>query len=102
MSKNWEDQGDWKTDNNVFLFSVDLRKKYTFKNNTSSYLCTAGWGPVFNGLGIACSGSLFRKDNLREDNLSNNYEIDGGYQEFEISGAEYSTCKDIEVYKVEF
>ena len=26
LSKNWESQGEWKKDDNIFLFSVDLRK----------------------------------------------------------------------------
>ena len=28
-----ENNGNWKTDNNVFLFSIDLNKKYKLKNN---------------------------------------------------------------------
>jgi len=33
LSKNWESEGYWKKDNNVFVFSIDLKKKYKIKDN---------------------------------------------------------------------
>ena len=73
LSKNWESIGKWKTDNNLFLFSIDLNKKY----------------------------NLLAKNQCMEYNFSYYYEVDQEYKEYEISGNSDILCKDLEVYKVE-
>ena len=37
-----------------------------------------------------------------EYNLSENYEVNEGYKEYEISGGKNISCKEVEVYRVEF
>ena len=67
MSKNWESKGEWKTDNNVFLFSIDLNKKYKLKNNQKdTYFCYGKCGPNFFQLGFKNFGNLLAKDKCFE------------------------------------
>ena len=104
LSKNWESQGEWKKDDNIFLFSVDLRKKYKIKNNiSSSYYCLNKIGPCFKSFGYQNYGNLLQKDKCFEHDLTGKYEINEGYIKYEISGTQTQTflCKDIEVYKIE-
>ena len=102
LSKNWESIGNWKTDNNLFLFSIDLNKKYKIKNNpTISYFCNGDLGPFFFQLGFQNFGNLLAKNKCVEKNLSFYYEVDQEYKEYEISGNSDILCKDLEVYKVE-
>ena len=102
LSKNWESKGNWKTDNNLFLFSIDLNKKYKIKNNqTSSYFCYGECGPEFYEFGFGNFGNLLAKNKCFESKLSDYYEVDQEYKEYEISGNNEILCKDLEVYKVE-
>ena len=102
LSKNWESKGHWKNDNNVFLFSIDLKKKYKIENNKDSYYCYDTAGPIFQGLGFYNYGNLLEKNKFCEYDLRNNYELNEGYNTYEISGNDKSLCKDIEVYEVKF
>ena len=101
LSKNWESSGRWKKDNNIFIFSLDLKKKYTIKNNLDAYFCDKGIGPSFNGIGFHNFWNLLLKDKCFEYDLSNIYESNQGYQKYEISGGRDILCKDIEVYKIQ-
>ena len=102
LSKNWESIGGWKTDNNVFLFSIDLNKKYKIKNNQKdTYYCDGIIGPDFCQLGFGNFGNLLAKNKCFEYNLISYYEVDQEYKEYEISGNYDILCKDLEVYKVE-
>ena len=101
LSKNWESKGGWKADNNVFLFSIDLNKKYKLKNNqTSSYFCNEKIGPDFCQLGFHNYGNLLAKNKCFEYELSS-YQVEQEYKIYEISGNLEILCKDLEVYKVE-
>ena len=102
LSKNWESSGNWKTDNNVFLFSIDLNKKYKLINNQKdTYFCSGNLGPCFSQLGFRNFGNLLAKNKCMEYKLFGNYEVDQEYKDYEISGNEEILCKDLEVYKVE-
>ena len=102
LSKNWESIGKWKTDNNVFLFSIDLNKKYKLKNNQKdTYFCYGECGPNFCEFGFRNFGNLLAKNKCKEHNLSHYYEVDQEYKGYEISGNNEILCKDLEVYKVE-
>ena len=105
LSKNWENSGDWKRDNNAFLFNIDLKKKYQLKNNReTSYYCNRDLGPIFQDFGFYCykGGTLLDENKFMEYKLSNYYEVNKGYQKYEISGNDQISCKDIEVYQIEF
>ena len=102
LSKNWESSGNWKTDNNVFLFSIDLNKKYKLINNQKdTYFCSGNLGPCFSQFGFRNFGNLLAKNICREYKLIGNYEVDQEYKDYEISGNDEILCKDLEVYKVE-
>ena len=101
LSENWENSGDWKKDDNVFVFSIDLKKKYKIKKDKDSYYCQKKFGPKFNGLGIDYSGNILEAGKFAEDNLTEYYEVNEGYQQYEISGGQSISCKEVEVYKVE-
>lgn len=102
LSKNWESEGKWKKDNNVFLFSIDLKKIYKIKNIKNSYYCYKDIGPSFQNFGFENYGNLLEERKCSEHDLRTNYEVNQEYQKYEISGEENILCKDIEVYKVEF
>ena len=101
LSKNWEDQGGWKKDNNAFLFSIDLRRKYKIINDIDYYYCFNKIGPSFKGLGFQNYGNLLAENKCSEYDLKKLYEINEGYQKFEISGGDKILCTQIEVYKIE-
>ena len=93
---------NWKIDNNVFLFSIDLNKKYKIKNNQKdTYYCDGIIGPDFCQLGFGNPGNLLAKNKCFERKLSDYYEVDQEYKIYEISGNLEILCKDLEVYKVE-
>ena len=101
LSKNWESDGKWKKDNNVFLFSIDLEKIYKFKDKEhESYYCYEQIGPCFKSLGFQNYGNLLQEKKCFEYNLKDIYEIGNNYREYEITGNENILCRDIEVYKV--
>ena len=103
LSKNWESSGDWKKDNNIFLFSIDLIKIYKLKNNNiDNYYCNKNIGPCFLEFGFRNYGNLLDTNKCKEKDLTNYYESDPGYQCYEISGDTEILCKDVEVYKIEF
>ena len=102
LSKNWKSSGDWKTDKNVFLFSIDLNKKYTLKNNQKdTYYCYEDIGPCFSQFGFRNYGNLLDKGKCKEYIFKDNYEVDQEYKEYEITGNQEILCQDLEVYKVE-
>ena len=86
LSKNWESIGKWKTDNNVFLFSIDLNKKYKIKNNQKdTYYCYGECGPNFCEFGFRNFGNLLAKNKCLEYELSS-YQVEQEYKMHEISG----------------
>ena len=103
LSKNWESSGEWKKDNNVFLFSIDLKKKYKVKNNNihDTYYCYKEIGPSFRALGFHNYGNLLLNGKCLEYDLSEYYELNQDYKEHEITGNTNFLCQDLEVYKVE-
>ena len=102
LSKNWESSGDWKKDNNVFLFSIDLKKKYKVKNNMqNTYYCYKEIGPSFLAFGFQNYGNLLFNGKCYEYDLRNYYELNQDYKSFEITGNTDILCQDLEVYKVE-
>ena len=38
---------------------------------------------------------------FEEEDLKKDYEVDKGYQVYEISGGNHISCKDFEVYRIE-
>ena len=102
LSKNWESSGYFKKDNNVFLFSIDLKKKYKVKNNIQdTYYCYKEIGPSFLAFGFQNYGNLLLNEKCYEYDLRNYYELNQDYKSFEITGNTDILCQDLEVYKVE-
>ena len=101
LSKSWESAGNWKKDNNAFLFSIDLEKIYKLKSKElESYFCYNQLGPCFKKLGFQNFGNLLHEGKCFEYDLKDIYEIGNNYKKYEITGNENILCKDIEVYKI--
>ena len=105
LKASWNNSSDYSynKDNEHFLFSLDLKKKYKIKNNIN-YAFISYNGPLFRGLGINnCNNeNILQVPNFYEEDLKKkDYEVDEGYQLYEISGGERISCKDLEVYLIE-
>ena len=83
------------------MLSIDWKKKYKIKKDKDSYYCQKKFGPKFIGLGIDYFGNILEVSKFSEDNLTEYYEVNEGYQQYEISGGQSISCKEVEAYKVE-
>ena len=88
----YDTTSEWKKDEKAFIFSVDLKKKYPFKNTDNYGLyCNASYGIYFGN-------STFNIKNLIDGSLNNgysyaiDYELNGGETNFKVD--------DIEIYKI--
>ena len=95
---NWKNKGFWIRDlnNQTFLFSLDLKKKYkSINENSNGIFCFDIYGPNFGGSGFwlkqnmkkgeTCSNTFFSHDSTTKGK-------DDEYESFEVD--------DFEVYKV--
>ena len=53
-------------------------------------------------MGISNRVNILNVGSFYENNLKTNYEVNEEYKEYEISGGQRISLKDVEVYKVEF
>ena len=99
---NWDNNGRNKVDkdNQTFLFSLDLLKKYDLidKNKTAIYCCK-GYGPYFGGRDFSIEKNMKKGETYsnRDTNFINNNNLDltGGK-----GNNEYFEIDNFEVFKV--
>ena len=98
--KTFSDEGKRKinftcnkfTNEKAFIFSIDLNKKYPFKNKDGySLYCNASYGIYFGD-------STFNIKNLTNGSLNSSYSYDINY-EFNDNSTNFQ-CSDIEIYKI--
>ena len=105
----WDTSGKFKDDKNSFLFSLDKKKIYSYKNNGKAIYCHKDFGPTFGaGYTIKIGGNPLNEKKLYTyeffpDGCSYNFNNDNSA--LSESGKGNSSCIyaiDYEVFKVEF
>lgn len=91
-SLGYDSKSEWKKDEKAFIFSIDLNKKYPFKNTDGySLYCNASYGIYFGNIS-------FNIKNLTNGSLNSAYSYDINY-EFNDNSTNFE-CSDIEIYKI--
>ena len=98
-SQIWDKKGDFKRDENCFLFNLNKKEIYYIKNSDIAILCSKNKGPNFG------SGSdIWIEDNCMRNN--NNFTFQSGFyykeQNYALNGEKFFTVKDYDVYQVVF
>ena len=96
-----EDPGTWsfQTGNNIFLFSLNLKKKYPSFNKTPGIFCAGSKGPTFgHGFDISVSHKCLHEQSACNSpssfmNLATANEFNGNEVKF--------LAKEIEIYQIE-
>ena len=101
-NESWEGNNVFKTDNTAFLYSLNYNKIYDVKADKNAIYCSPYYGPVFCGDGYSTilihdnygikGGECCLANNSNYEGYSENYEINGGTKDFQIS--------ELEVWKV--
>ena len=96
LTKNASDNGIY--DPNAFVFSID--KKYKYNTNNPSYAVRSvnSRGPCFGSNCPFYIGNKFLTQNTSYSNPSNDYNS----PPYVLTGAQYFTLEELEVYKVKF
>lgn len=96
----WDQSGNYKKDNDAFVFSLDLRTKYMSTNNNSIY-CNGSYGPTFGGgHDLYLASGFLTAGNSNYCNCPNTYKT---VKKSELSGGEYNfTVKECEVYQISY
>lgn len=96
-SESWDKSGEFKCDNDSFLFSMNFQRIYPINANTKAIYCLTTYGPTFGGGHDICilNNCLHTSKNYCYFNGTfegANFEINGNDQ--------YFTVQELEVYKV--
>ena len=96
LTKNSSDNNIY--DPNAFVFSIDKKYKYNTNNPSYAVRSYASRGPCFGGSCPFYIGNKFLTKNTSYSNPSNDYNC----PPYVLTGAEYFTLDELEVYKVKF
>ena len=94
--KNTSDKAVY--DEHAFVFSIDSKVKYNTKNPSYSIRSLTGRGPCFGSNCPFFTAGKFLHQNLNYSNPNNDYNS----PPYILTGSQYFTLKELEVYKVEF
>jgi hypothetical protein len=98
-SQIWDKKGDFKRDENCFLFNLNKKEIYYIKNSDIAILCSKNKGPNFGSGSDICI-----EDNCRRNN--NNFTFQSSFyykeQNYALNGEKFFTVKDYDVYQVDF
>ena len=93
---DWDTSGQYKKDNETFLFSINNKQKFTKRNyKYCSIYCRNDLAPSFGGDGspdIYCMGSCKKGRLCTENTYAKPEELNNGEKEFEV--------KEMEVYQI--
>ena len=95
--RTWRGVSTEKFDNDAFLFSLDKRQIYNLIKGKNAIGCYSDFGPIFSG-GFKIFDDFFKNggcifvDKEKNYKLSQNNELTGGEEKFEIN--------EIEVYEI--
>ena len=95
-SYSWCGDGNYHEDKTAFIYSITKGYKVSKQNSTSSICCNSIRGPIFGGSDIV----IYDNCNATNDNHCNpsTWTLPSG--ESYLSGSNYFTVKEIEVYSV--
>ena len=96
LTKNSSDNNIY--DPNAFVFSIDKKYKYNTNNPSHAVRSNASRGPCFGDSCPFYIGNKFLTQNTSYSNPSNDYNC----PPYVLTGAEYFTLDELEVYKVKF
>ena len=96
LTKNSSDQNIY--DPNAFVFTIDKRYKYNTNNPSYAVRSCNSRGPCFGDSCPFYIGNKFLKQNTSYSNPSNDYNS----PPYVLTGSEYFTLDELEVYKVYF
>ena len=96
----WDSRGDYKQDNDAFVFSMDTRSKYKSTDSNSIY-CGSDYGPTFgDGYDLCLENGFLTAENSNRCNCPSTYKT---VKQSELTGGEYNfTVKECEVYLIEY
>ena len=98
-SQIWDKKGDFKRDENCFLFNLNKKEIYYIKNSDIAILCSKNKGPNFGSGSDICI-----EDNCMRNN--NNFTFQSSFyykeQNYALNGEKFFTVKDYDVYQVVF
>jgi len=92
ISQSWKSDKNYTTDNEAFVFSLNLKKKYILTNPKEAFYGNPDFGPVIRG-GISidirnlCEKSSYNFIEI-ENNQGEKYEINGGERNFYVESYE--------------
>ena len=97
-NKEWNSNGQWITDNNAFVFSLETNLIYPIMKSEPAIGCYPKFGPVFFGCQIRIYDEFFTKGGTTchkglNYKTTKDYELNNGEQKYLI--------KDIEIYSIE-
>ena len=84
-------------DPNAFVFSLDKKYKYNTNKPNSSITSNKNYGPYFGNSSAFYIGNKFLSQNSSYSNPSNDYKSPA----YVLTGAEYFTLDELEVYKID-
>ena len=96
LTKNSSDNAI--NDPNAFVFSIDKKYKYNTNNPSYAVRSNSSRGPCFGSNCPFYIGNKFLTQNTSYSNPSNDYNS----PPYVLTGAEYFTLEELEVYKVKF
>ena len=96
LTKNSSDNGIY--DPNAFVFSIDKKYKYNTSNPSYAVRSLTSRGPCFGDSCPFFIGNKFLTQNTSYSSPSNDYNC----PPYVLTGAEYFTLDELEVYKVKF
>ena len=96
----WDSSGNYKQDNDAFVFSMDTRSKYMSTNSNSIY-CNSDYGPTFgDGYDLCLENGFLSAANSNRCNCPSTYKT---VKQSELTGGEYNfKVKECEVYLIEY
>ena len=96
LTKNSSDNGIY--DPNAFVFSIDKKYKYNTNNPSYAVRSLTSRGPCFGSNCPFYIGNKFLTQNTSYSNPSNDYNS----PPYVLTGSQYFTLEELEVYKVKF
>ena len=90
-------EGQAINDPNAFVFSLDKKYKYNTDKPNSSIESNKNYGPFFGSNSAFYIGNKFLSQNSSYSNPSNDYKSPA----YVLTGAEYFTLDELEVYKID-
>ena len=98
-SQIWDRNGDFKYDENCFLFSLNKKEIYYIKNPDIAILCSKNKGPNFGSGSDICI-----EDNCMRTNQNFTFQSSFYYrnENYALNDEKFFTVKDLDVYQVDF